>query len=90
MRFKRLKYICTLLESDSENLEENVVSSSFNKVLGQWDGLSFDAENNEELGGFFFNDEYVDYEVLLDDVFNKYYMASLVQKRESDVIDRKF
>lgn len=88
MRFKRLKY--TLLESDSENLEENVVSSSFNKVLGQWDGLSFDAENNEELGGFFFNDEYVDYEVLLDDVFNKYYMASLVQKRESDVIDRKF
>lgn len=88
MRFKRLKY--TLLESDSENLEENVVSSSSNKVLGQWDGLSFDAENNEELGGFFFNDEYVDYEVLLDDVFNKYYMASLVQKRESDVIDRKF
>lgn len=88
MRFKRLKY--TLLESDSENLEENVVNSSFNKVLGQWDGLSFDAENNEELGGFFFNDEYVDYEVLLDDVFNKYYMASLVQKRESDVIDRKF
>lgn len=74
MRFKRLKY--TLLESDSENLEENVVSSSSNKVLGQWDGLSFDAENNEELGGFFFNDEYVDYEVLLDDVFNKYYMAS--------------
>lgn len=88
MRFKRLKY--TLLESDSENLEENVVSCSSNKVLGQWDGLSFDAENNEELGGFFFNDEYVDYEVLLDDVFNKYYMASLVQKRESDVIDRKF
>lgn len=88
MRFKRLKY--TLLESDSENLEENVVNSSFNKVLGQWDGLSFDAENNEELGGFFFNDEYVDYEVLLDDVFNKYYMASLVSKRESDVIDRKF
>lgn len=88
MRFKRLKY--TLLESDSENLEEIVVNSSFNKVLGQWDGLSFDAENNEELGGFFFNDEYVDYEVLLDDVFNKYYMASLVQKRESDVIDRKF
>lgn len=88
MRFKRLKY--TLLESDSENLEENVVNSSFNKVLGQWDGLSFDAEKNEELGGFFFNDEYVDYEVLLDDVFNKYYMASLVQKRESDVIDRKF
>lgn len=88
MRFKRLKY--TLLESDSENLEENVVSSSSNKVLGQWDGLSFDAENNEELGGFFFNDEYVDYEVLLDDVFNKYYMASLVSKRESDVIDRKF
>lgn len=88
MRFKRLKF--TLLESDSENLEENVVNSSFNKVLGQWDGLSFDAENNEELGGFFFNDEYVDYEVLLDDVFNKYYMASLVQKRESDVIDRKF
>lgn len=88
MRFKRLKYI--LLESDSENLEEIVVNSSFNKVLGQWDGLSFDAENNEELGGFFFNDEYVDYEVLLDDVFNKYYMASLVQKRESDVIDRKF
>lgn len=88
MRFKRLKY--TLLESDSENLEENVVSSSSNKVLGQWDGLSFDAENNEELGGFFFNDEYVDYEVLLDDVFNKYYMASLVSKRELDVIDRKF
>lgn len=88
MRFKRLKY--TLLESDSENLEENVVNSSFNKVLGQWDGLSFDAENNEELGGFFFNDEYVDYEVLLDDVFNKYYMASLVSKSESDVIDRKF
>lgn len=88
MRFKRLKY--TLLESDSENLEENVVSSSSNKVLGQWDGLSFDAEKNEELGGFFFNDEYVDYEVLLDDVFNKYYMASLVSKRESDVIDRKF
>lgn len=88
MRFKRLKY--TLLESDSENLEENVVNSSFNKVLGQWDGLSFDVENNEELGGFFFNDEYVDYEVLLDDVFNKYYMASLVSKRESDVIDRKF
>lgn len=88
MRFKRLKY--TLLESDSENLEENVVSSSSNKVLGQWDGLSFDAENNEELGGFFFNDEYVDYEVLLDDVFNKYYMVSLVSKRESDVIDRKF
>lgn len=88
MRFKRLKY--TLLESDSENLEENVVNSSFNKVLGQWDGLSFDAENNEELGGFFFNDEYVDYEVLLDDVFNKYYMVSLVSKRESDVIDRKF
>lgn len=88
MRFKRLKY--TLLESDSENLEENVVNSSFNKVLGQWDGLSFDAENNEELGGFFFNDEYVDYEVLLDDVFNKYYMASLVSKSELDVIDRKF
>lgn len=88
MRFKRLKY--TLLESDSENLEENVVNSSFNKVLGQWDGLSFDAENNEELGGFFFNDEYIDYEVLLDDVFNKYYMASLVSKSELDVIDRKF
>lgn len=87
MRSKRPKH--TLSESDSENSEENALSSSPNKVLGQWDGLSSDAENNEEPGGFFFNDEYVDHEALLDDALNKYHMAPLVQKRESDVTDRK-
>ncbi|XP_011417133.3 elongin-A [Magallana gigas] len=87
MRSKRPKH--TLSESDSENSEENAVSSSPNKVLGQWDGLSSDAEKNEEPGGFFFNDEYVDHEALLDDALNKYHMAPLVPKRESDVTDRK-
>uniref|UniRef100_K1QR51 Transcription elongation factor B polypeptide 3 n=1 Tax=Magallana gigas TaxID=29159 RepID=K1QR51_MAGGI len=87
MRSKRPKH--TLSESDSENSEENAVNSSPNKVLGQWDGLSSDAENNEEPGGFFFNDEYVDHEALLDDALNKYHMAPLVPKSELDVTDRK-
>nr|XP_022305067.1 transcription elongation factor B polypeptide 3-like [Crassostrea virginica] len=78
----------TLSESDSENSQEEGSSSS--KMLGHWDGLSSDVEKNDEPGGFFFNDEYVDHEALLDDALNKYHMEPLVPRPPgSDSVDRK-
>ncbi|XP_062573170.1 transcription elongation factor B polypeptide 3-like [Saccostrea cucullata] len=81
---KRSKH--TLSESESENSEEDKEDRNQSKVLGHWDGLSSDAEMEEEPGGFFFNDEYVDHEALLNEALNKYHMGppSLPPSSSSD------